>query len=33
MPDLLDGLIIKAQSGFFTVHTDSGDYVCRVRGR
>ena len=33
MPDLLDGLIIKAQSGFFTVHTDEGDYVCRVRGR
>ena len=33
MPDLLDGLIIKAQSGFFTVHTDKGDFVCRVRGR
>jgi ribosome biogenesis GTPase len=33
MPDLLDGLIIKAQSGFFTVHTDEGDFVCRVRGR
>jgi len=33
MPDLLDGLIIKAQSGFFTVHTDDGDFVCRVRGR
>ena len=33
MPDLLDGLIIKAQSGFFTVHTDEGDYVCRVRWR
>jgi len=29
----ISGLIIKAQSGFFTVHTDSGDFVCRVRGR
>jgi ribosome biogenesis GTPase len=33
MPDLLDGLIVKAQSGFFTVHTDGGDFVCQVRGR
>jgi len=33
MPDLLNGLIIKAQSGFFTVHTDRGDMVCQVRGR
>ncbi|MCX7683601.1 MAG: ribosome small subunit-dependent GTPase A [Anaerolineae bacterium] len=33
MPDLLDGLIIKAQSGFFTVHTENGDFVCQVRGR
>jgi ribosome biogenesis GTPase len=34
MVDLLDGLIIKAQSGFFTVHTGGGsDFVCRVRGR
>jgi ribosome biogenesis GTPase len=33
MPDLLDGLIVKAQSGFFTVHTDDGDFVCQVRGR
>jgi ribosome biogenesis GTPase len=33
MLDLLNGLIIKAQSGFFTVHTDDGDVVCRVRGR
>jgi ribosome biogenesis GTPase len=33
MPDLLDGLVIKAQSGFFTVHTDAGDIVCQVRGR
>lgn len=33
MSNLLDGLIIKAQSGFFTVHTDVGDVVCQVRGR
>jgi len=33
MPELIDGLIIKAQSGFFTVRTDLGDTVCRVRGR
>ena len=33
MVDLLDGLIIKAQSGFFTVRTTDGDFVCRVRGR
>ena len=32
-PDLLNGLVIKAQSGFFTVHTESGDFVCQVRGR
>ncbi len=30
---LLDGLVVKAQSGFFTVHTDDGDFVCQVRGR
>jgi ribosome biogenesis GTPase len=33
MSDLLDGLIVKAQSGFFTVHTGRGDFVCQVRGR
>jgi len=33
MPDLLDGLVIKAQSGFFTVDTDVGGFVCQVRGR
>jgi ribosome biogenesis GTPase len=32
-PNLIDGLVIKAQSGFFTVHTRAGDYVCQVRGR
>jgi ribosome biogenesis GTPase len=29
----LEGLVIKAQSGFFTVHTEQGDVVCRLRGR
>jgi len=33
MSELTKGLVIKAQSGFFTVHTDDGDVVCRVRGR
>lgn len=33
MSDSLDGLVIKAQSGFFTVRTDGGDFICRVRGR
>jgi ribosome biogenesis GTPase len=33
MPDLLDGLVIKAQSGFFTAYTDAGNFVCQVRGR
>lgn len=27
------GLVIKAQSGFFTVRTSAGDFVCQVRGR
>lgn len=29
----MEGLVIKAQSGFFTVRTDEGDYVCQIRGR
>lgn len=29
----LPGLIIRAQSGFFTVQTDAGVYTCRLRGR
>ena len=33
MPELLDGLVIKAQSGFFTVQADDREVVCRVRGR
>jgi len=28
-----DGLVIKAQSGFFTVRTADGDIICKVRGR
>jgi ribosome biogenesis GTPase len=27
------GLIVKAQSGFFTVRTEGGDFTCRLRGR
>ena len=33
MSEWIEGLVIKAQSGFFTVHTDEEDFVCRVRGR
>lgn len=29
----LSGLVVRAQSGFFTVQTDQGMYVCRLRGR
>ena len=31
--DQLDGLVVRAQSGFLTVATDSGEYTCRLRGR
>jgi ribosome biogenesis GTPase len=31
--DTLEGLVIRAQSGFLTVKTDAGDYTCRLRGR
>lgn len=31
--DTLDGLVIRAQSGFLTVATDAGEYTCRLRGR
>ena len=31
--DTLTGQITRSQSGFFTVHTDQGDFVCRLRGR
>jgi len=33
MSELIEGMVIKAQSGFFTVRTEEGDYVCRLRGR
>jgi ribosome biogenesis GTPase / thiamine phosphate phosphatase len=29
----IPGLVIKSQSGFFTVRTEQGDYVCQIRGR
>jgi len=31
--DFLSGLIIRAQSGFFTVETGAGAVVCQLRGR
>lgn len=31
--DTLLGLIIRSQSGFFTLRTEQGDLVCRLRGR
>ena len=31
--DQLDGLVVRTQSGFLTVATDTGDYTCRLRGR
>jgi ribosome biogenesis GTPase / thiamine phosphate phosphatase len=30
---LLSGTVIKAQSGFFVVRTEAGDFVCHLRGR
>lgn len=30
---MLPGLIVKSQSGFFRVHTPTGDYTCRLRGK
>jgi ribosome biogenesis GTPase len=33
LPETLEGLVIRAQSGFLVVHTDAGDYTCRLRGR
>jgi ribosome biogenesis GTPase len=32
-PELLQGLIVRAQSGFFTVETEAGPVVCQLRGR
>lgn len=31
--DTLSGRVIRAQSGFYTVETDAGLFVCQVRGR
>lgn len=31
--ETLEGLVIRAQSGFLEVRTDSGIYTCRLRGR
>jgi ribosome biogenesis GTPase len=31
--EYLPGLITRAQSGFFTVHTEHGSVVCQLRGR
>ncbi len=33
MTRVLEGLVIRAQSGFLTVATEAGNYVCRLRGR
>jgi ribosome biogenesis GTPase / thiamine phosphate phosphatase len=30
---MIDGLVIRAQSGFLIVETDQGEFVCRLRGR
>lgn len=31
--EILRGRVIRAQSGFFTVQTGQGEYVCQIRGR
>ena len=33
MNNIYSGLIIKAQSGFFTVHCEAGRFECRIRGQ
>lgn len=33
LTNTLEGMVIRAQSGFLTVTTDAGDYTCRLRGR
>ena len=30
---MLDGLVVRTQSGFLTVETEGGTHVCRLRGR
>jgi len=32
-PKLLEGLIVRSQSGFFTVETENETFVCHLRGR
>lgn len=31
--DLLRGMVVKSQSGFFTVATDQGEIICQIPGR
>lgn len=33
MTETLEGLVVRAQSGFLTVATDAGETICRLRGR
>lgn len=33
LPENLNGLVIRAQSGFLTVQTEVGQFTCRLRGR
>ena len=33
MPDLIQGLVVRTQAGYQDVHTDVGEYRCRLRGR
>ncbi|MBN2084275.1 MAG: ribosome small subunit-dependent GTPase A [Anaerolineales bacterium] len=33
MDEKIAGLVVKAQSGFFTVRTDRGNIICQLRGR
>lgn len=33
MSQTLEGLVVRAQSGFLTVETEAGEMICRLRGR
>ena len=33
MNDFLRGIVLQAQSGFFSVETENGEYNCQIRGR
>jgi ribosome biogenesis GTPase len=33
LEDVIEGLVIRTQSGFLTVKTDQGEFVCRLRGK